>query len=142
MPSVADPNAQSNSMGQGVASLGQGLGQAFRNGREEAWKQQQQQNWRDQFAFQQAQQIQNQNNWNKQFAQTKKMQDAQLEQLQAQLERQQEQDEWLKQFYDAYFGNDEEYKELQQLRNRFAGSKAGVSDNALTLMGINPLFMR
>lgn len=142
MPSVADPNAQSNSMGQGIASLGQGLGQAFRNGREEAWKQQQQQNWRDQFAFNQAQQIQNQNNWNRQFAQTKKMQDAQLEQLQAQLERQQEQDEWLKQFYDAYFGNDEEWKELQQLRNRFAGSNAGVSDNALTLMGINPLFMR
>lgn len=135
MPSVADPNAQSNSMGQGVASLGQGLGQAFRNGREEAWKQQQQQNWRDQFAFQQAQQIQNQNNWNRQFEQSRKIQDAALE-------RQQEQDEWLKQFYDAYFGNDEEWKELQQLRNRFAGSKAGVSDNALTLMGINPLFMR
>lgn len=135
MPSVADPNAQSNSMGQGVASLGQGLGQAFRNGREEAWKQQQQQNWRDQFAFQQAQQIQNQNNWNRQFEQSRKIQDAALE-------RQQEQDEWLKQFYDAYFGDDEEWKELQQLRNRFAGSNAGVSDNALTLMGINPLFMR
>lgn len=135
MPSVADPNAQANSMGQGVASLGQGLGQAFRNGREEAWKQQQQQNWRDQFAFQQAQQIQNQNNWNRQFEQSRKIQDAALE-------RQQEQDEWLKQFYDAYFGNDEEWKELQQLRNRFAGSNAGVSDNALTLMGINPLFMR
>lgn len=129
MPSVADPNAQSNSMGQGVASLGQGLGQAFRNGREEAWKQQQQQNWQDQFAFNRAQAAQQQDNWNRQFEQSRKIQDAALE-------RQQEQDEWLKQFYDAYFGDDEEWKELQQLRNRFAGS------NALTLMGLNPLFMR
>lgn len=131
MPAVADPNAQSNSMGQGVQALAQGIGGMIRNGREEDWKRRQQQNWQEQFDFNRAQAAQQQGNWNRQFEQSRKIQDAALA-------RQQEQDEWLRKFYDAYFGGDDEWKELQELRKMFGGS----GDAELTLMGLNPLLMR
>lgn len=64
-----------------------------------------------------------------QFNQAKALQDFNMG-------RQKTQDEWLQKFYDAYFGNDEEYQELQRLRAKYGNN--GVSDSTLIMMGLNP----
>ena len=40
----------------------------------------------------------------------------------------------MQKFYDQFFGDDEEYKELQELRKKFGGN----GNAALVMMGLNP----
>ena len=52
----------------------------------------------------------------------------------------QEQRQWLQKLYDQFFGNDDEYKELLELRKKFGGNDLG--DAEMIMMGLNPSLMR
>lgn len=126
MPSMANPSTQSNSVQAGLGNLGAGIARAMDN------------------RYQAQKDAQAQANWEQSFNQQKSLQDLQMRQLQAQMDRQKEQDEWLNKFYEAYFGEDPEYQELLQLRKMFSGKEeeSVPSDSTLTLMGLSPLFRR
>lgn len=130
---MATPSTQSNSVQAGLGNLGAGIARAMDNRYQAQKDAQAQANWEK-----------TQANWEKSFAQQKALQDLQMRQLQAQMDRQKEQDEWLKKFYEAYFGDDPEYQELLQLRKMFAGKEdeSDTGDSTLTLMGLGPLFRR
>ena len=128
MPQVGSPNAQADAMAAGVQGLAQGIGQMISNANKEKWREQNQENLDRDYALRQEQALQTQRNWQKQFDQSKAVQDFQMN-------RQKAQDEWLQKFYDQFFGNDDEYKELQELRKKFGGN--GISDASLVMMGLN-----
>jgi DNA repair exonuclease SbcCD ATPase subunit len=87
-------------------------------------------NQREQKKLEQAQ-----SNWEKQFAEQQRMNNQALLNQQYQLQQSQEQRQWLQKFYDQFFGNDDEYKELQELRKKFGSN--GISDASLVMMGLN-----
>lgn len=124
MPQVADPNAQSNQMANGIQTLAQGIGNAIggyrREQREDAEKERLQRNWQAQFD-------QANNQWQQQFEQNKKVQDANLE-------RQRIQDEWLNKWYAQFFADDPEEQEYQALLAKYG-------DQETPTIGINPFLM-
>ena len=55
----------------------------------------------------------------------------------------QQQRQWLQKFYDQFFDNDDEYKELLELRKKFGGNDdKGLGDAELIMMGLNPSLLR
>lgn len=158
MPQVADPNAQANDMAAGIQGLTQGIGRMIggirKENREDEQRRQTQANWQATFDQNKAQADQAQANWAAQFAQNKAQQALAQENWQKQYEmqkalndlnmsRQKNQDEWLQKFYDIYFGGDDEYQELLELRKRFAGQPSfGNSEAGMVMMGLNPSLMK
>lgn len=142
MPQQGNPDyvAQGNrdAFNEGLGAIVQGILKRGENRREDQKLAQAQSNWDKQFADQQEQrQIANAMQ-NRQFYEQKRMNDQALLNQQYQLQQAQEQRQWLQKFYDQYFGNDDEYKELQELRKKFGGNGDGISDAALVMMGLNP----
>lgn len=140
MPQVGNPDqvAQGNrdAFSEGIGALAQGILKNGENRREEQKLVQAQDNWNRQFADQQKQRRIANEIQNRQFLEQKRMNDQNLLNQQYQLQMAQEQRQWLQKFYDQFFGNDDEYKELMELRKKFGGN--GASDAELLMMGLNP----
>lgn len=138
MPQVGNPDqvAQQNRdyFNEGIGAIAQGLLKRGENQREAQRLAQTQSNWDAQFAAQQEQRKLANEMQNRQFEEQKRMNDQSLLNQQWQLQKDQEQRQWLQKFYDQFFGDDEEYKELQELRKKF-GSNGNA---ALVMMGLNP----
>lgn len=136
MPQVADPNAQSNQMANGIQNLAQGIGDAIGGYREEqreaAEKARLQSNWQAEFD-------QAKDQWQKQFDEQQRMNNLSRVSQVFQMKKAMEQQEWLQKFYDQFFADDQEYQELKRLRAQFANKPGEVSDSSLVLMGLNPL---
>ena len=134
MPQVASPNAQADEMAAGIQGFTQGLGKMIggirQENREDEQRKQAQANWQATFDQAKAQADQTQANWQKTYEMQKAIQDFNMN-------RQKIQDEWLQKFYDQYFGDDDEYEELKQLRAKF-GNQGGPSELELILAGLNP----
>lgn len=140
MPQQGNPDqvAQGNrdAFNEGLGALVQGILKKGENQREGQKLVQAQDNWNRQFAAQQEQRRLANEVQNRQFAEQKRMNDQNLLNQQYQLQLAQEQRQWLQKFYDQFFGNDDEYKELLELRKKFGNN--GASDAALVMMGLNP----
>lgn len=142
MPQVGNPDAvaQGNrdAFNEGLGALVQGILKNGENQREEQKLVQAQDNWNRQFAEQQKQrQIANAIQ-NRQLLEQKRMNDQNLLNQQYQLKLAQEQRQWLQKFYDQFFGNDDEYKELLELRKKFGGNgDNGLGDAEMIMMGLN-----
>lgn len=138
MPQQANPDyvAQGNrdAFSEGLGAIAQGILKRGENRREDQKLAQAQSNWDKQFAAQQEQRQLANAMQNRQFYEQKRMNDQALLNQQYQLQQAQEQRQWLQKFYDQFFGNDDEYKELQELRKKFGGN----GDAALVMMGLNP----
>lgn len=138
MPQQANPDyvAQGNrdAFSEGLGAIAQGILKRGENRREDQKLAQAQSNWDKQFAAQQEQRQLANAMQNRQFYEQKRMNDQSLLNQQYQLQQAQEQRQWLQKFYDQFFGNDDEYKELQELRKKFGGN----GDAALVMMGLNP----
>lgn len=136
MPQQGNPDyvAQGNrdAFSEGLGAIAQGILKRGENRREDQKLAQAQSNWDKQFAAQQEQRQLANAMQNRQFYEQKRMNDQALLNQQYQLQQAQEQRQWLQKFYDQFFGNDDEYKELQELRKKFGG------DAALVMMGLNP----
>ena len=140
MPQQGNPDyvAQGNrdAFSEGLGAIVQGILKRGENRREDQKLAQAQSNWDKQFAAQQEQRQLANAMQNRQFFEQKRMNDQALANQQYQLQQAQEQRQWLQKFYDQFFGNDDEYKELQELRKKFGGN--GISDASLVMMGLNP----
>ena len=140
MPQQGNPDyvAQGNrdAFSEGLGAIVQGILRRGDNRREDQKLAQAQSNWDKQFAAQQEQRQLANAMQNRQFFEQKRMNDQSLLNQQYQLQQAQEQRQWLQKFYDQVFDNDEEYKELQELRKKFGGN--GISDASLVMMGLNP----
>lgn len=140
MPQQGNPDqvAQGNrdAFNEGIGALVQGILKKRENQREEQKLVQAQDNWNRQFDAQQEQRRLANEVQNRQFEEQKRMNDQNLLNQQYQLKLAQEQRQWLQKFYDQFFGNDDEYKELLELRKKFGGN--GTSDAELVMMGLNP----
>lgn len=138
MPQQGNPDqvAQGNrdSLMSGIDSLAAGLLKRGENKREQQKFDQAQSNWEKQFEAQEQQRRLNNIMQTKQFEEQQRMNNQALANQQYQLQQAQEQRQWLQKFYDQFFGNDDEYKELQELRKKFGGN----GDAALVMMGLNP----
>ena len=142
-PQVGNPDqvAQGNrdSFNEGLGALVQGILKKRENQREEQKLVQAQDNWDRQFAAQQEQRRIANAVQNRQFEEQKRMNDQNLLNQQYQLQLAQEQRQWLQKFYDQFFGNDDEYKELLELRKKFGGNNDnGLGDAEMIMMGLNP----
>ena len=147
MPQQGNPDqvAQGNrdSFNEGLGALVQGILKNGENRREEQRLVQAQDNWNRQFADQQKQRRIANEIQNRQFLEQKRMNDQNLLNQQYQLQLAQEQRQWLQKFYDQFFGNDDEYKELLELRKKFGGNDDnGLGDAEMIMMGLNPSLMR
>ena len=140
MPQQGNPDyvAQGNrdAFSEGLGAIVQGILKRGENRREDQKLAQAQSNWDKQFAAQQEQRQLANAMQNRQFYEQKRMNDPALANQQYQLQQAQEQRQWLQKFYDQFFDNDDEYKELQELRKKFGGN--GISDASLVMMGLNP----
>ena len=138
MPQVGNPDqvAQGNrdAFSEGIGAIAQGLLKRGENQREAQRLAQTQANWDAQFAAQQEQRKIANAMQEQQFNEQKRMNDQSLHNQQWQLQKDQEQRQWLQKFYDQFFGDDDEYKELQELRKKFGNN----SNAALVMMGLNP----
>lgn len=138
MPQQGNPDyvAQGNrdAFSEGLGAIAQGILKRGENRREDQKLAQAQSNWDKQFAAQQEQRQLANAMQNRQFYEQKRMNDQALLNQQYQLQQAQEQRQWLQKFYDQFFGNDDEYKELQELRKKFGGN----GDASLVMMGLNP----
>lgn len=139
MPQVGNPDqvAQGNrdSFNEGLGALVQGILKKGENRRDEQKLVQAQDNWDRQFAAQQEQRRLANEIQNRQFLEQKRMNDQNLLNQQYQLQLAQEQRQWLQKFYDQFFGNDDEYKELLELRKKFGGN--GLGDAEMIMKGLN-----
>lgn len=147
MPQQGNPDqvAQGNrdAFNEGLGALVQGILKRGENQREEQKLVQAQDNWNRQFAEQQKQRRIANEIQNRQFLEQKRMNDQNLLNQQYQLQLAQEQRQWLQKFYDQFFGNDDEYKELLELRKKFGDNvDNGLGDAKMTMMGLNPSLMR
>lgn len=137
MPQQGNPDyvAQGNrdAFSEGLGAIVQGILKRGENRREDQKLAQAQSNWDKQFAAQQEQRQLANAMQNQQFYEQKRMNDQALLNQQYQLQQAQEQRQWLQNFYDQYFDNDDEYKELQELRKKFGGN----GDASLVMMGLN-----
>ena len=143
MPQQGNPDyvAQGNrdAFSEGLGAIAQGILKNGENKREEQKLVQAQDNWNRQFADQQKQRQFANAMQNRQFIEQKRMNDQNLLNQQYQLRLAQEQRQWLQKFYDQFFGNDDEYKELLELRKKFGGNDDnGLGDAELIMMGLNP----
>lgn len=142
MPQVANPDqvAQGNrdAFSEGIGAIAQGILKRGENQREAQRLAQTQANWDAQFAAQQEQRKLANEMQNRQFEEQKRMNDQALANQQWQLQKDKEQRQWLQKFYDQFFSDDEEYKELQELRKKFGGNGNGNGNAALVMMGLNP----
>ena len=146
MPQQGNPDqvAQGNrdSFNEGLGALVQGILKNGENRREEQKLVQAQDNGNRQFADQQKQRRIANEIQNRQFLEQKRMNDQNLLNQQYQLQLAQEQRQWLQKFYDQFFGNDDEYKELLELRKKFGGNGGnggnGLGDAEMIMMGMNP----
>lgn len=142
MPQQGNPDqvAQGNrdAFNEGLGALVQGLLKRGENQREEQKLVQAQDNWNRQFADQQEQRRLANEIQNRQFKEQKRMNDQNLLNQQYQLQLAQEQRQWLQKFYNQFFGNDDEYKELLELRKKFGGNDDGLGDAEMIMMGLNP----
>lgn len=143
MPQQGNPDqvAQGNrdAFNEGLGALVQGILKNGENQREEQKLVQAQDNWNRQFADQQKQRRIANEIQNRQFLEQKRMNDQNLLNQQYQLQLAQEQRQWLQKFYDQFFGNDDEYKELLELRKKFGGNvDNGLGDAEMIMMGLNP----
>lgn len=138
MPQVGNPDqvAQGNrdAFSEGIGAIAQGILKRGENQREAKRLAQTQANWDAQFAAQQEQRKIANAMQEQQFNEQKRMNDQALANQQWQLQKDKEQRQWLQKFYDQFFGDDEEYKELQELRKKFGGN----GNAALVMMGLNP----
>lgn len=142
MPQVGNPDqvAQGNrdAFSEGIGALAQGILKNGENRREEQKLVQAQDNWNRQFADQQKQRRIANEIQNRQLIEQKRMNDQNLLNQQYQLKLAQEQRQWLQKFYDQFFGNDDEYKELLELRKKFGGNgDNGLGDAEMIMMGLN-----
>ena len=147
MPQQDNPDyvAQGNrdAFNEGLGALVQGILKRGDNQREEQKLVQAQDNWNRQFAEQQKQRRIANEIQNRQFLEQKRMNDQNLLNQQYQLKLAQEQRQWLQKFYDQFFGNDDEYKELLELRKKFGDNGGnGLGDAEMFMMGLNPSLMR
>ena len=143
MPQQGNPDyvAQGNrdAFSEGLGAIAQGILKNGENKREEQKLVQAQDNWNRQFADQQKQRQFANAMQNRQFIEQKRMNDQNLLNQQYQLRLAQEQRQWLQKFYDQFFGNDDEYKELLELRKKFGGNDDnGLGDAEMIMMGLNP----
>lgn len=133
-PQIGDPSTVAKQNQQGFENFAEGLGQMIggirQERREDAQRRQAQANWQATFDQAKANADQTQANWQKTYEMQKAIQDFNMN-------RQKIQDEWLQKFYDQYFGDDDEYEELKQLRAKF-GNQGGPSELELILAGLNP----
>ncbi len=138
MPQQGNPDyvaqGNRNAFSEGLGAIAQGILKHGENQREDQKLAQAQSNWDKQFAAQQEQRQLANAMQNRQFYEQKRMNDQALLNQQYQLQQAQEQRQWLQKFYDQFFGNDDEYKELQELRKKFGGN----GDASLVMMGLNP----
>ena len=147
MPQQGNPDyvAQGNrdAFSEGLGAIAQGILKNGENRREDQKLAQVQSNWNRQFADQQKQrQIANEIQ-NRQFLEQKRMNDQNLLNQKYQLKLAQEQRQWLQKFYDQVFDDDDEYKELLELRKKFGGKDdKGLGDAELIMMGLNPSLLR
>ena len=146
MPQQDNPDyvAQGNrdAFNEGLGALVQGILKRGDNQREEQKLVQAQDNWNRQFAEQQKQRRIANEIQNRQFLEQKRMNDQNLLNQQYQLKLAQEQRQWLQKFYDQFFGNDDEYKELLELRKKFGDNGGnGLGDAEMFMMGLNPSLM-
>lgn len=142
MPQQGNPDAvaQGNrdSFNEGLGALAQGILKNGENRREEQRLAQTQNNWERQFVDQQKQRRIANEIQNRQLLEQKRMNDQNLLNQQYQLKLAQEQRQWLQKFYDQFFGNDDEYKELLELRKKFGGNGSnGLGDAEMIMMGLN-----
>ena len=143
MPQQGNPDyvAQGNrdAFSEGLGAIAQGILKNGENRREDQRLAQAQSNWNRQFADQQKQrQIANEIQ-NRQFLEQKRMNDQSLLNQQYQMKLAQEQRQWLQKFYDQIFDDDDEYKELLELRKKFGGKgDNGLGGAELIMMGLNP----
>lgn len=142
MPQVGNPDqvAQGNrdAFSEGIGAIAQGILKRGENMREEQKLVQAQDNWNRQFADQQKQRRIANEIQNRQLLEQKRMNDQNLLNQQYQLKLAQEQRQWLQKFYDQFFGNDDEYKELLELRKKFANNDDnGLGDAEMIMMGLN-----
>ena len=147
MPQQGNPDyvAQGNrdAFSEGLGAIAQGILKNGENRREEQKLVQAQDNWNRQFADQQKQRRIANEIQNRQFLEQKRMNDQNLLNQQYQLKLAQEQRQWLQKFYDQFFGNDDEYKELLELRKKFGDNgDNGLGDAEMIMMGLNPSLMR
>ena len=147
MPQQGNPDyvAQGNrdAFSEGLGAIAQGILKRGENQREEQKLVQAQDNWNRQFADQQKQRRIANEIQNRQFLEQKRMNDQNLLNQQYQLKLAQEQRQWLQKFYDQFFGNDDEYKELLELRKKFGDNgDNGLGDAEMFMMGLNPSLMR
>lgn len=143
MPQQGNPDyvAQGNrdAFSEGLGAIVQGILKRGENRREDQKLAQAQSNWDKQFADQQEQRQLANAMQNQQFYEQKRMNDQNLLNQQYQLKLAQEQRQWLQNFYDQFFGNDDEYKELMELRKKFGGNDDnGIGDAEMFMMGLNP----
>lgn len=150
-PQVGNPDqvAQGNrdAVNEGLGAFIQRILKKGDNQREDQKLAQAQDNWNRQFAEQQKQRQVANAIQNRQLAEQKRMNDQSLLNQQHQLQLAQEQRQWLQKFYDQFFGNDDEYKELQELRKKYGYGYGGNSGNVLGdldvfMMGLDPSLMR
>ena len=147
MPQQGNPDyvAQGNrdAFSEGLGAIAQGILKRGENQREEQKLVQAQDNWNRQFADQQKQRRIANEIQNRQLLEQKRMNDQNLLNQQFQLQLAQEQRQWLQKFYDQFFGNDDEYKELLELRKKFGDNgDNGLGDAEMVMMGLNPSLMR
>ena len=143
MPQQGNPDyvAQGNrdAFSEGLGAIAQGILKNGENRREDQRLVQEQDNWNRQFAEQQKQRRIANEIQNRQFLEQKRMNDQNLLNQQYQLKLAQEQRQWLQKFYDQFFGNDDEYKELLELRKKFGDNDDnGLGDAEMIMMGLNP----
>lgn len=142
MPQQGNPDyvAQGNrdAFSEGIGAIAQGILKRGENRREDQKLVQAQDNWNRQFADQQKQRRIANEIQNRQLLEQKRMNDQNLLNQQYQLKLAQEQRQWLQKFYDQFFGNDDEYKELLELRKKFGGNgDNGLGDAEMIMMGLN-----
>ena len=146
MPQQDNPDyvAQGNrdAFSEGLGAIVQGILKNGENRREDQKIAQAQSNWNRQFADQQKQRQLANAMQNRQFLEQKRMNDQSLANQKYQLQLAQEQRQWLQKFYDQFFDNDDEYKELLELRKKFGGNGGnggnGLGDAEMIMMGLNP----
>lgn len=142
MPQQGNPDyvAQGNrdAFSEGIGAIAQGILKRGENRREDQKLVQAQDNWNRQFADQQKQRRIANEIQNRQLLEQKRMNDQNLLNQQYQLKLAQEQRQWLQKFYDQFFGNDDEYKELLELRKKFGDNgDNGLGDAEMIMMGLN-----
>lgn len=142
MPQQGNPDyvAQGNrdAFSEGIGAIAQGILKRGDNRREDQKLVQAQDNWNRQFADQQKQRRIANEIQNRQLLEQKRMNDQNLLNQQYQLKLAQEQRQWLQKFYDQFFGNDDEYKELLELRKKFGDNgDNGLGDAEMIMMGLN-----